>query len=209
MRKPLVGLSLAALILAGVGAARAADVTAEPIPPDFIQQFAPFAVQLIQQQFPNAPVKVDPQTDKAQGFHVKEMLGVVMMPDKNLTAEAIEKAADKDVPVAVLATKGLSVQNKDAVVGADKVAVADFNGMFKIPVFFLAIRGKGDDRTLEVYSKDGTSIDSVPVKKMAGDKESPCSIKISNIDIEKKKMDVIFSLGGAYETTVKLGSLDL
>ena len=70
-------------------------------------------MQLIQQQFPEPPVKVDPRPDKAQGYHVKEMVGVVMMPDKNLSAEAIDKATDKEVPVAVLATKSLTLEDKD------------------------------------------------------------------------------------------------
>lgn len=210
MRKSALCLSLAAVLCAGAGVARAAEaVAAEAIPADFIQQFAPFAIQLIQQQFPDPPVKVEPRPDKALGFHVKEMLGVVLMPDKNLTAEAIEKAGEKEVPVCVLSTKSLTIEGKDAVVGADKVAVADFNGMFKIPVFFLAVKAKGEERTLEIYSKNGTAVSSVPLKKQAGDAEQPVALKLTNIDLEKKKMDATFSLGGAYEGTLKLAHLDI
>jgi len=207
MRRKLIGLWLAALTLGGVAAW--AEDAAEAIPADFIVQFAPIAVQLIQQQFPNAAVKVDPATDKAQGFHVKEQVGVVLMPDKNLTAKVIEELGDKEAPVAVLATKSLSLEDKEAVLGADKIAVADFNGMFKIPVFFLSVKGKGEERTLEVYGKDGKALASVPLKKQAGDAGSPVTIKLTNISLEKRKLDAVLSLGGAYEGTVKLGFLEI
>jgi hypothetical protein len=208
MRRRLIGISLAAMTLAGVGAARA-EVAAEAIPGDFIAQFAPLAVQLIQQQFPNPAVKVDPATDKAQGFHVKEMVGLVLMPDKNLTAKGIDEQGDKELPVGVLATKSLSLEDKDVVLAADKIAVADFNGMFKIPVFFLAVKAKGADRTLEVYGKDGKALASVPLKKQAGDAASLLTVKLTNIDLEKRKMDAVFSLAGAYEGTLKLGFLEI
>src|SRR5687767_8195794 len=191
MRRRFFCLSLAAALGAGWGVARAADaVAAEAIPADFIAQFAPFAVQLIQQQFPEPPVKVDPRPDKAQGYHVKEMVGVVMMPDKNLTAEAIDKATDKEVPVAVLATKSLTLEDKDAAgIGADKIAVADFNGMFKIPVFFMAVKAKGEERTLEIYSKNGAALASAPLKKQPGNADLPVALKLTNIDLAKKKLD--------------------
>src|SRR6187549_3157909 len=110
MRKALIVFSL--VLIAG-GGARAAAVDAEPIPPDFLQQFTPFAIQLIQSQFPNAPVKVDPAAEKTVGYHVKEMVGLVAMPDKNLTCKAIDEAGDKEIPVAWIATKSLCVSNGD------------------------------------------------------------------------------------------------
>ena len=68
MRKNVLCLSLAGVLCAGISVARAEDVMAEAIPADFIAQFAPFAALLIQQQFPEPPVKVEPAADKAQGY---------------------------------------------------------------------------------------------------------------------------------------------
>ncbi|HTE16946.1 MAG TPA: hypothetical protein VK689_01025 [Armatimonadota bacterium] len=206
MRKILIGLSLAAMVAGGV--ARAAE-TAEAIPAEFLQQFSPLAMQLIQQQFPNPPVKVDLNADKAVGYHVKEMVAVVVIPDKAITGKAVEDAADKDVPVAVIATKSLTVRDKDKAVGADQLSVADFNGMFKIPVFYVAVRGKGTDRTLEIYSKDGKAISSTPLKKQAGDANQPVAVKLNNIDMEKKTLDLTVGVAGAYEGTVPMSFLDL
>lgn len=211
MRKNVLCLSVAGALVAGIPMVRAAEnVMAEAIPADFIQQFAPFAVLLIQQQFPEPPVKVDLSAEKAQGFHVKEMLGIVLMPDKNLNAETVSKAGEKDSPVGVVATRSLTVEGKDAPVAADKLAVADFNGMIKIPVFFLSVKGKGEDRTLEVYSKEGTAVASAPLKKgAAADGDKPLAVKLTNIDLEKKKLDAVFSVSGGYEGTVKFSHLDL
>jgi hypothetical protein len=204
MRKSLIAVSLALVAVAGVARAEEA---AEAIPPDFVQQFAPFAVQLIQQQFPNPAVKVEPNAEKTVGYHVKEQVGVVLMPDKNVTARTVEEAVDKEVPVAILATKSLSVQDKDTVVNGDRLAVADFNGMFKIPVFFLAVKGKGADRSLEVYSKDGKAVHSEPLKKATGEATGDVEVKLTNIQLEQKKLDASIRVSG-YEGTVKLGVLD-
>lgn len=205
MRKPLIGMSV--LLIAVAGVVRA-EVAAEAIPPDFLAQFSPFAVALIQQQFPNPPVKIDPQADKAVGYHVKEAFAVVAMPDKGLTAKAVEDAGETEVPVGVLATRSLSLQEKDAVVDGDRLAVADFNGMFKIPVFFLSVKSKGTDRELEVYSKTGKVILSVPLKKQASDAAMPLNVRLTNIDTEKKKLDATVTLNGAYEGTLNLGFVE-
>src|SRR5687767_1212973 len=110
MRKPILALSLAVLALAG--SARA-EVAAEAIPADILAQIVPFAVQAIQQQFPDPPVKVDPLGEKAVGYHVQEKVGVLAIPDRNLTAKAVEEMTDKDVPVALFSTLRLTLQDKD------------------------------------------------------------------------------------------------
>lgn len=206
MRKKWLALSAAAAVTVA-GAGRAA-LMAEEIPADFIAQFAPFALQLVQAQFPNPPVKVDPASEKARGYHVDQKVGVVVMPDKNLTAKSVAECGDKTVPAAVVFTKSLSVEEKDTVVNGEKLAVADFNGQLKIPVFFLAVKGKGEERTLEVYSKDGTPVASAPLKKAEVDESTPVGVKLTNIDLEKKKVDATVSLTGGYETTLKMGQLD-
>jgi hypothetical protein len=206
MRTALVGIPLALIAAAALAQA---DITAEEIPADQVQLYAPFAMQLIQERFPDPPVKVDLNVDKAVGYHVKQQVGVIMMPDRNLTAKAIEEVGDKEIPVAVLATKSLTVQERDAAVPAERLAVADLNGTLKLPVFFLAVKGKGEDRTLEVYSKDKKSLVSAPLKKQAGDANVPVGLKLTNIDLDKRSLDVKFSLSGAYEGTVKLAHLAL
>jgi hypothetical protein len=199
---------MAAMLAVTVGIAHA-EVVADAIPADVLAQVAMFAVPLIQTQFPNPPVKIDPATDKVIGYHVDQKVALLMMPDKAFTAKSIEEAGEKEVPVGVIATRSLSLQEKDAVVGGDRLAVADFNGLYKLPVFFLAVKGNGADRILEVYSKEGKSLLSVPLKKQASDAAIPLNVKLTNIDLEKKKMDATLSLGGAYEGTLNLGIVEL
>jgi hypothetical protein len=201
MRKTLIGVSLALATVVGVARA---EVAAEAIPADFVQQFIQLALPLMQQQFPNPPVKVDVNGEKTVGYHVQEKVGLVVMPDKNVTAKAVEECADKELPLALVATKSLVVPGNDGQVRAEKLAVADVAGMFRLPVFFLSVKGKGEERTLEIYGKDNQAIASVPLKKQPGDAAQPVGLKLTNIDVEGKKMEALVSVAGAYEGNVKL-----
>jgi len=201
-------LPVAFAVLFAVGVARA-EVAAEAIPADYIQQFAPLAVGLFQAQFPNPPVKVEPNAEKAHGYHLKEKIGVLVFPDKNVTAKSIEEAKDKEVPVGILATLSLTLETKDRVVPAEELAVADLNGQLKLPVFFLAVKAEGADRALTIYSKDGKALTTTTLKKQAGDANQPVGLKLTNIDVEKRKSDATVSIGGAYEGTLKLTYLKL
>lgn len=201
MLKKAVPVALAALFVAGVARA---EVNAEAIPADYIQQFAPLAVGLFQQQFPNPPVKVDPDAEKAQGYHMKEKIGALVFPDKNVTAKAIDEVKEQEVPVGILATLSLTLEAKGRTVPAEELAVADLNGQLKLPVFFLAVKAEGENKMLTVYSKDGKALTTSMLKKQAGDAKQSVGLKLSNIDLENKRLDANVSLGGAYEGTLKL-----
>jgi hypothetical protein len=205
MRKPILALSLALLTAAGVARA---EVAAEAIPADVLAQLIPFALQAIQTQFPDPAVKVDPQGDKAVGYHVQEKVGVLGIPDKNLTAEAVEKATDKDVPVAFFSTLRLTVQDKDQAVTGDRLALVTVSDALKLPVFFLGVQKKGEDRVLNVYGKEGKPLTTAILKKKEGDTAVPLGLKLSNVDLEAKKADLTVSLNGAYEGTLKLAYLE-
>lgn len=210
MRKR-VPLALASLTMLGLvaGVARAA-VEAEAIPEDFIKQFAPIAVQLMQQQFPTPPVKVDLDADKTQGMHVPDSLGVVLIPDRTLTEKTVAEAKDKKAPVAALIMRALSVEKEGAAVAADKVALLDVMGTFKLPTFFLDVKGdKEEGRTLELYSKkDDEPVVTAPLTKKEGETKSTLTVKLTNIDPEKKKADAILRFPGGYEASVKLAFVE-
>lgn len=208
MRQYLVPL---AVTLAVCGVAARAAVDAEPIPAEFIQQLAPATVDAVKQQFPNPPVKIDAQAEKATGLHVQEMIGAVVLPDRNLTVQAVEGAGEKDVPVGYVATRALNFtdREKGTPIPADRIAMVNFMDVAKFPIFYLAVRGSGPDRTLLVYSKDGKAIASAPLKKQAGDATLPVTLKMSDIDLEKKSLSLTVALHGAYEGTFKLAVQEL
>jgi hypothetical protein len=205
MRKTLIAVSLAAAAAAGIARA---EVAAEAIPAEVITQYGAVAVLLIQAQFPDPPVKVDPAPESAVGYHVEQKVGVVVIADRNLTQKAVEEAGEKSVPIGVLATQALTLQEKDAPIKGDRLAIADLNGKVKLPLFFLAVKGQGEQRILEVYSKDGKPLYTSPLKKQAGDQERPLGLKLSNIDLPGKKLDATVSVAGAYEGTLHLGFLE-
>lgn len=206
MRKLWIGLAVACV----AAAAARAQIAAEPIPAEFLQQFAPFATALFQQQFPNPPVKLDLQADKAVGYHVKEMVGIVAVPDRNLSARAIEEIADRELPAGVVTTKSLSIQDRDTVINGDRLALLDLNGAAKLPVFFLAIRASGNERVLAIYAREaGKPLLTVPLKKQAGDLERPIALKLANIDPEKRTLEATLSFAGSYEATLKMAYVEL
>jgi hypothetical protein len=204
MRKKLIAISLAAVALGGIARA---EVVAQAIPAEAIMQYGNLAILLIQAQFPNPPVKVDPSPEHCTGYHVDQKIAVVAMPDRNLTQKILDELADKEIPAGVLATKSLSIIDKDAIINGERLAVANVNDQLKLPLFFLAVKAKGAERTLEVYSKDGKAIVSAPLKKQEGKSEQLIGVKLSNIDLEAKKLDVTVSLAG-YDGTLKFGHLD-
>lgn len=206
MRRPI--LALAAITLLASGIARAA-VEAEPIPADVIQQIMPLASQVIAAQFPNPPVKVEPLLEKTTGWHVQEEFGCVVMPDKNLAPAVVNAAGDKSVPAGVLVTRKLSLEVDGKLQGEDKIAVADLNGVAKLPIFFLAVKGKGEERSLEVYSRDGTPVATAPLRKQDLDATEQLSVRLKNIDLEKKRLDLQVRVAGTLEATLKLGVLEL
>jgi len=206
MKSGWLVLAVAAVTAAGVARA---EITAEPIKASTLHELAPIALQMIQEKFPQPPVKVDPNLEKVVGYHVHEIIAVVGMPDKALTGKIVDEAGDKDVPVGIMATRSLGPLAKDTTISADKLAVVDINGTVKIPIFFMAVKGKGEERNLELYSKDGNAIGSAPLKKVTGDASVPLGIKMTNINDEKKQVDLVFTLSGAYEGTLKMGFLDL
>lgn len=201
MLKKLIPVALAGMLLAS--AARAEDAV-EAIPKDYIQQFAPLAVGLFQAQFPNPPVKVEPNAEKALGYHIKEKVGALVFPDKNLSPKTIDEAGEQDVPVAILTTLALTLEMQDKVVPVEELAVADLNGQLKLPVFFLAVKTVGADKVLTIYSKDGKPLGTAILKKQASDTDLILGLKLSNIAENNQKLDATLTIGGAYESTLKL-----
>jgi hypothetical protein len=201
MRLLISSLSLA---LAAGFAAAWAGATAEEVPPEQIQVYAPLAIQNAQAQFPNPPVKVDHDLQKVTGYHVQEKVGVFLFPDKNLSAKAAAEAGEKGIPVGVLVTKDLSLSDNGTAVPADRLAILEFGGAVKLPLFFLSLVGKGEERLLEVFSKDGKALAQVPLKKLETPIDSSLRQKLTNIDLEKKQVDVELTVGGSYFTTLHL-----
>jgi hypothetical protein len=206
MKRRWFTFALAATAAAGIARA---EITAEAIPQNTLKEIAPLAVQMIAEKLPQPPLKVDPDAGKVVGYHVGEALAVVAMPDRNLTAKLIQDVGEKDLPAAIIATKSLGPVTRDVTVAADKVAFVDFNGTIKIPVFYVAVKGKGDERSLALYSKDGTAVGTAPLKKVTGDAGAPIGLKLTNFNEEKKQLDLVVTLNGAYEGTLRMGFLDL
>jgi hypothetical protein len=207
MRRAVCGcLTALALAAAGAGAARA-QVTAEAIPLELVRQYAPFLVLVIQQQFPEPPVKLEPNAEKIQAFHIQENAGVVLLPDRKLTLDVLNEDDEREVPLGICCTRLLTVEHADKAVTGPRLAVADL-GEIKFPVLYLTASKRGDQRLLKVYSRDGTPIAEVPLTRSENTGPEMLGVKLTNIDLEKKKLDAVFTLGNGYQGTLKLTYLE-
>jgi len=155
---------LLALLAAATTVARTAAVY-EAIPSEDLKAFAPLAIPIIRGQVPNPPVKVDPDPERAVGFHSNKEFAIVMMPDRALTAERFRSSLER-IPVGLIVTRALSVipDGTDRPADLAGLAALDLNEQFKLPVFFLTARQEGEALALEVFSKDATPLQSVPLR---------------------------------------------
>lgn len=196
-------LTLCCLVFLAAAAAWAAQQAPERLASDEIGQLAGPLQNGIEERIQNPPVAVAINADQAFGFKANGMPVMVVLPDKNLTAAAVEGAGEKPVPVGIIATHDISVIVKDKPVPFDQLNVLEF-GDVKVPIFFVAVRKKGDDRVLEVYSKEKTPLATVTLKPATADKAA-LAVAFENLNAEKKQADLVLTLGGAYRGTVRIG----
>ena len=207
--RPRIARVLALIVLtSAIAAAARAQVAVEAIPKEFLQQFAAIAVGLFPQQIPNPPVKVDPNPELAVGCHVMQKAALVIFPDKAVTDKTIGEAGEKETPLGIVSTLGLTVDT-----GADKLASADdlyllnVDGSTKLPILYFTVKSQGADRILSVYSKAGKALATTPLKKGNGNGAAAYEVTLKNIDHEKQRADAVFTIQG-YEATLRVGRLE-
>ena len=199
---------LAVPLLAVTAAAWAAGFDA--IPEKELKAYASTVLEIIQGQFPDPPVTVDADTDHPMGFHQAKAAAIVFLPDRGLNMDRLRNAV-KPVPVGLLLTVGLSVIPAGAEKPAplDEIAAVEVTEELKLPVFYLAARKQDDGLMLDVFSKNGKALLSVPVTK-ANTEEKPASrarLTITDFDekTQRAKARVIFP--DASQAEIPLGFL--
>ncbi len=208
LRRILVLLApcLLALVATAAGALQgsAAQEGPQRVPPERVKPLAMRLTDGLKARTEKPPVAVTPNLDQAIGYQVGQDAGMILIADKGLTAAAIDGAGEEPVPVAVGFTRAATVfDEKGAILGERRATMPV--GVVQVALWFMAVRKKGGQPVLEVYSKDRTALVTVPLKKSEGAAAPALAVAFERLDAEKNQADLVLTLPGTQRATLRVG----
>ena len=147
----------------------------------------------------NAQVKIAPDADKADALRAGDV-GILVMPDKKLAAEALEKAGADYVAVGHLYFKGLAPVKDGSVTANDKLRFLSFDdkgNTIRIPLCLLGARKHDGQLELAVFGNDKTPLLHVPLRK--SDRSGSVPIEISGEKRGEDAGELTLNVLGKYE----------
>jgi hypothetical protein len=194
MRHLLAALSLFAL--AGVASAQ------DRIPADEAQRIARLLIET-SDKANDLPLKVEADADKPVGIRHGD-IGTMIIPDKRLTAEMIDKAGPEVTPVAYHWFRKIAPARDGKVTANAKLRILTVNANgedLMLPLCTLGVRKGSAGPELVVLGKDKEPLVTVPLKKVETQQELP-------IEIEGRKEDdtgvLTINLFGKYRAELKV-----
>ena len=122
----------------------------------------------------DAPFAVDPDLEKPQGIKA-EGRGVIVLPDRNLSAELLAAANSAITPLGQLWTLKLAVAKDGKATAGEKlrhITISDGENSREVSLYFLgATKPAGGELELVVYAKDQEPILRVPINKRVSAKQ--------------------------------------
>jgi hypothetical protein len=192
---------VALLVVAGLVRAQ------ERIPSEVAQKFARLFVE--QTAKLDAPqLKVEPDAERPYGLKKDEM-GALFIPDKRLSAEALQKAGKEVLPVGQLWVRGLTAVVNDQPVANDKLRIVTISADNKdhaLPLFLVGARRSADgELQLVVYGKDKKPLLHVPLRKAETRQELPVELEGRE---ENERGVLTLNLLGRYRAELVLAKQD-
>jgi len=151
----------------------------EQLPPERAQKAAEL-VAAEAAKLNDLPIKTDVDTAKPFGLKKGELAALVI-PDKALSQERLDKAAKEVLPVGQLWLKALTPVVAGSAASADKlrlVKVTTQNGDLELPLLLLGAR-KGPDGKLEllVYAKGKEPLLVLPLEASSRSQDQPIELE--------------------------------
>lgn len=152
-------------------------------------------------------VKTHVDTAKAYGLR-KEDVGVMVIPDEKLSAEALAHAGKHTLPAGQLWLRNLTPIIDGKVVPGDQLRLATVtvnDQEHQLPLLLLGVR-KNADGNLELlaYAKDKKPLLHLPLKKVATKQELP--IELEGKEGENETGVLTINLLGQYQAKVPLAA---
>jgi hypothetical protein len=177
----------------------------ERIPDEEAKKLSPILVEAAGKA--RTPLKVEVDPDKPYGKH-KDENGALVLPAKDLAAEAIAKAGEEIVPIAQLWMRGLGPVVDNQVVSAKKLLVVPVTFKDKehnLVLCCLGVQKVKGRPSLVLLSKDRTPLVTVPLEKVDEKQELPIEFAVT-IE-EERQASVLLTLAGKYRARLKVGVL--
>ncbi len=179
-------ISSRSLALVAVLAAAVSLRAQEPIPAEEAQRIAHKLNDIVGNPS-DAPFTADVDPDKPNGFKVGGA-GLMVLPDRKLTADALEHAGKDAIAVGQLCALDATVATNGRPVASDKlrlVKVGDGEKSRDVQLYFLgAAKNDSGELHLVIFAKDKAQpVLRVPLKKSASVSQS------SPIELDGRKQD--------------------
>ena len=154
----------------------------------------------------DAPFSVESDLEKPQGIKA-EGVGLLVLPDRKLSAELLAAANSAITPLGQLWTLKLAVAANGKATAADKLrhfTVGDDEKEREVSLYFLgATKTDAGGLELVVYAKDKEPLLRVPIKKrVAGKQEFP--IEVSGVKNDDNSGTLSLRLFGEYDAQLLL-----
>ncbi len=150
----------------------------------------------------NAQFKISPNLDKADAVKAGDA-GVLIIPDKGLTAAGLSKAGKDLVPVGQLYCKGITYSANGKTIAKDKlrtVAIPDKEQTHTVPLCLLAVRKHEGKLELVIFGKDKAPVAALALKETSGTQETPVELTVEKEGDESGRLKL--SLFGKYEASM-------
>lgn len=152
-------------------------------------------------QISDAPFAVEVDLEKPQGIKA-EGVGLIVLPDRKLTAELLAAANSAITPLGQLWTLKLAVATNGTATAADKVrhlTISDGEKEREVSLYYLgATRTDAGGLEMVVYAKGKEPLLRVPInKRVAGKQEFP--IEVSGVKNDDHSGTLSLRLFGEYD----------
>lgn len=158
-------------------------------------------------------IKVETDVTKANGVHLPEKLGLLVIPQKDLKESAELDASFQKEPgaaIGVLFMYHLTPLADGKKVDSSRLRTITFEGDDgegrPLATLLLAVRKLADDDyRLHVYGKDAMPLVDARFSEGTGPGAEPVAVELKDIDHQKQEGSVVITVFGKYQASFRVG----
>jgi hypothetical protein len=196
------------IIMGGLLTLAGMSLAQERISDEDAQKYGRKGVELAAKEA-NLPIKIDANPDKSSGLKLDEV-GVLIIPDKNVTEAALKNAGKDIVPLGQLWFRKLTFVLKDQPLPGDKLRKITFNSDgqdHEVVLSLLGVRKKnGTDLELVVYGPGKEPLAVYAVKNADIRQDLPIEMEAMPGDNDRGVLTL--NIAGKYQVQMTLAKQD-
>ena len=203
LNKTLLFLLLQLVLATGVASAQ------EKLPSEKVQK----AVRLITaavSDLKDPQIKLDLDSPKSTGIKGSNNIGLIAIPDKQLTADALAKVGTNLVPVGQLWLRGIAMYSKGEILRGDKlrnVTVRDNDKEARLQLYLLGARRSDQGMELVIFAMDKKPLLVVSLEPAESAGEFPIEVTGKGEKGKKDSAMLIVNLVGKYRASISIREL--